>query len=349
MSLRDWFIVVGIILIIVIILDGIRRVRQRRHFVSDYNSDLSQKEVNVDSEHEYTSELPNGGARIIKTMGEASVETEEPMTDAGSKIQEIPQHIHQEQPVSSKTVERETSDLEEKSFKNEEVAVDVNAQPQSLPKEVASLSSEPKSRSVDARISRQSVHKVANTNASLQDRDIRPGHALTGVVLNSPSHSHQADMNEAASDDTAIAVKTDFYGAPIHSPKASSTAEPKIKTSGVSEDMPREVIVINVVAKDGQWFSASLISLVEACGMTHGEMGIYHRNEADDGKGKIQFSMANGVEPGTFEKHITEDFSTPGVCFFMSLPGASNSMKAFNYMLETANCVTKNFGGGASR
>ena len=37
--------------------------------------------------------------------------------------------------------------------------------------------------------------------------------------------------------------------------------------------------------------------------------------------------------------------STPGISFFMSLPGPSNAMQAFDFMLETAQCVVKNLGG----
>ena len=39
------------------------------------------------------------------------------------------------------------------------------------------------------------------------------------------------------------------------------------------------------------------------------------------------------------------DFNTPGLVFFVTLPGPDDMMKAFDYMLETAQAVARNLGG----
>jgi cell division protein ZipA len=107
-----------------------------------------------------------------------------------------------------------------------------------------------------------------------------------------------------------------------------------------------QVISILVTANDSQGFYGSqLLKLVEACGLVHGEMDIFHRFEDGLRLGKTQFSMANMMEPGTFDLTQMDNLHTPGVVFFLGLPTAQNSMQAFDYMLETAQCLAANLGG----
>ncbi|HCH32615.1 MAG TPA: cell division protein ZipA [Oceanospirillaceae bacterium] len=107
-----------------------------------------------------------------------------------------------------------------------------------------------------------------------------------------------------------------------------------------------QVISILVTANDSQGlYGAQLRKLVEACGLVHGEMGIFHRFEDGLRLGKTQFSMANMMEPGTFDLQQMDHIHTPGVVFFLGLPTAQDSMKAFDFMLETAQCLASNLGG----
>jgi len=107
-----------------------------------------------------------------------------------------------------------------------------------------------------------------------------------------------------------------------------------------------QVISIFVTANDSQGFyGTQLLKLVEACGLVHGEMDIFHRFEDGLRLGKTQFSMANMMEPGTFDLKEINHLHTPGVVFFLGLPTAQDSMQAFDYMLETAQCLATNLGG----
>ena len=108
-----------------------------------------------------------------------------------------------------------------------------------------------------------------------------------------------------------------------------------------------QVVSILVTANDRQGFyGPQLLQLVKACGMVFGEMDIFHRFEDGLRLGKTQFSMANMMEPGTFELDDIDHLHTPGVVFFLGLPMAQDSMQAFDYMLETAQCLASNLGGG---
>jgi cell division protein ZipA len=107
-----------------------------------------------------------------------------------------------------------------------------------------------------------------------------------------------------------------------------------------------QVISILVTANDSQGFyGTQLLKLVEACGLVHGAMDIFHRFEDGLRLGKTQFSMANMMEPGTFDLKEMNHLHTPGVVFFLGLPTAQDSMQAFDYMLETAQCLATNLGG----
>ena len=107
----------------------------------------------------------------------------------------------------------------------------------------------------------------------------------------------------------------------------------------------QEVIILNVMSTSGTVFSGpELKKLLEACGMEYGDMSIFHRHEnAIDSP--VQFSVANAVEPGFFPKETMDTLATPGISFFMSLPGPDENMRAFDYMVETAQCVVNNLSG----
>ena len=51
------------------------------------------------------------------------------------------------------------------------------------------------------------------------------------------------------------------------------------------------------------------------------------------------------MQPGVFDIDTMADFSTPGLVFFLTLPGPEDMMKAFDYMLETAQAVARNLDG----
>lgn len=112
------------------------------------------------------------------------------------------------------------------------------------------------------------------------------------------------------------------------------------------EPDPENVLVISVISKQAETFNGSMLQrIVVACGMSFGDMDIYHRFEHDDQQGAVQFSMANALPPGTFNPEQPETLSTKAVMFFMSMEEPEDVMDAFECMLATAETVAKNLGG----
>jgi cell division protein ZipA len=110
--------------------------------------------------------------------------------------------------------------------------------------------------------------------------------------------------------------------------------------------IPPEVIMMFVTARDEAGFGGEdILQILLACELRFGEMDFFHRHEQAAGRGAIQFSVANMLQPGVFDIDAMSSFSTTGLTFFLSLPGPRDMMQAFEQMLETAECVAENLGG----
>jgi cell division protein ZipA len=111
-------------------------------------------------------------------------------------------------------------------------------------------------------------------------------------------------------------------------------------------DVEPEVFMLNVVARDAEGFRGDdILHILLACDLRFGDMSFFHRHEQEAGRGPIQFSVANMMQPGVFDIDNMSDFSTPGLVFFVTLPGPADMMQAFDYMLETAQTVARNLKG----
>lgn len=104
------------------------------------------------------------------------------------------------------------------------------------------------------------------------------------------------------------------------------------------DDQPVERIVsLFLVAREGRRFhGADLMVAMEKAGLEFGDMRIYHRLlDGKPGQGPV-FSVANMVKPGSFDMTDMGDWETPGLSFFMTLPGPLPALDAWDMMLPTA-------------
>ena len=99
-----------------------------------------------------------------------------------------------------------------------------------------------------------------------------------------------------------------------------------------------EVIVLHLVANEGVRVPGrDLLQQLLEQGMRFGEMNIFHRHrQTASGNDELLFSMANALEPGTFDIDSMEDATFRAVTFFLKLPGPAKPMEAFDKMLATA-------------
>jgi cell division protein ZipA len=122
-----------------------------------------------------------------------------------------------------------------------------------------------------------------------------------------------------------------------------SATESKVTEAKV--EIEPQVIVLSVVVPEGQAMSgAALLPALLTLGLKYGEMNIFHRHQDNAGNGKVTFSLANMVNPGTFNLDDIENFSTQGITLFMTLPNTGNAFEVFEQMLNAAKQLAVEFG-----
>ncbi len=80
-------------------------------------------------------------------------------------------------------------------------------------------------------------------------------------------------------------------------------------------------------------------------GLLYGEMDIFHRHADMSGTGKVLFSVANMMQPGTLKHDDPAEFTTKGISFFMTLPCFGDPAQNFKLMLKTAQQIADDLSG----
>jgi cell division protein ZipA len=273
LTIRDWMVIAGVLLIVAVLLDAWRRVRSERYSrVKMKLVDPEHAGSDRDADLDWLKELPNGGARVVqrgdllKAAGMSEAAGDMPL--AGQLGQ-------------TSNVEADDDDAE------------ASQQPESGPR------------------------------GRPEDEDVELVTGMTGV-----------DRDDAPET-------LDWLESSTSSGRAQ---EPE--PGRLPREIDPEVFMINVVARSPQGFRGEdILHILLACDLRFGDMNFFHRHEFEAGRGAIQFSVANMMQPGVFDIDNMSDFCTPGLVFFVTLPGPEDMMKAFDYMLETAQAVARNLGG----
>lgn len=121
-------------------------------------------------------------------------------------------------------------------------------------------------------------------------------------------------------------------------PSVTDNKEPK------SDEM--EVIVLNVHCAGNEPFvGTKLFDSMQQNGLLYGEMDIFHRHADMSGTGKVLFSVANMMQPGTLKHDDPAEFTTKGISFFMTLPCFGDPAQNFKLMLKTAQQIADDLSG----
>jgi len=274
LTIRDWMVIVGVLLIMAVLVDAWRRIRREKR------SKVRVKLVNpeelpaepIDDIRQYR-ELPNGGARVV--------ERGDILRAAGFG-----------------------------------------------------------SRGANTSSSRISSDKARGKKSAGNKGTVTKG---TGKRL-------RQDEDDLVNGITSVAPEDEGENLDWLDGLVSDEGRPESDQAvPVVGKLPRyespEVFMLNVVARSDQGFRGDdILQILLACDLRFGDMNFFHRHEFEAGRGAIQFSVANMVQPGVFDIDNMADMSTPGLVFFLTLPGPEDMIKAYDYMLETAQTVARNLG-----
>ena len=266
LTIRDWMVIVGVLLIFAVLVDAWRRVRSERR--APVKMDLSKKPYDHEGAREdslgWLKELPNGGARVV-----------------------------------------ERGDLIAAATKSRDDAIEAA-------KAVSADEHEPV--------------------AAAEDENLIPPEEEIELVTGMSSEGEAENL--------------DWLDEMPADQQRNREVAQEVEAGRLPRDIDPEVFMLNVVSRDPEGFSGEdILHILLACDLRFGDMNFFHRHEFEAGRGAIQFSVANMMQPGIFDIDNMAQFNTPGLVFFLTLPGPEDMMKAFDYMLETAQAVARNLGG----
>lgn len=97
-----------------------------------------------------------------------------------------------------------------------------------------------------------------------------------------------------------------------------------------------KIVTLRLMAKDRDGFPAEgLVLALRQHGLRHGDYGIFHRPVKEAEEAPL-FSVANLVEPGSFDLTRLKADRYRGVSLFTVLPGAGRGVEAFDEMTRVA-------------
>jgi cell division protein ZipA len=128
------------------------------------------------------------------------------------------------------------------------------------------------------------------------------------------------------------------------SPDSKETPEqqPEQPQRPNNQTMQQQILVMHLMAPKGEKLSGR--DLQEAAlkvGFRYGELKIFQRHLDENGSGEVLFSMANLVNPGTFDLNTIDEMTTPGVTLFMALDDLEDPVAAFNVMVESVDTLVE--------
>lgn len=338
--MREWLTVIIVILIMGILLDGFRRMRAHRKETIRLSSSMSDIDPLLDDQDAPSGEFPKGGARVVSYREE---------TDAS--------HIHQNM-KESYTASIQTRGAAQRVSESRGAQTAPQSPTQHSDKNVgAQRPVEPSIGDLGGIPSDEGGPSVSEPwpahSPAADNKTPASGAAWPGTTA-APGSPHDEFQNpssvpaarQGALHTTPARQHNSATENPVHEYAEAPVGRASTAKAKPPAALPDEVLVMNVMAPKGEVFvGEEVLRSILNVGFRFGEMDIFHRHEEDDGSGKVLFSLANMIQPGTFDLNHMSSFETPGLSMFLTLPISSDSLAAFKLMATAAQTVAKDLGG----
>lgn len=261
---REMMIALGALVALAILLDVIRRLRHARYEKIHMPRRKQPIFDDEDMPEEYGSELPSGGARVVR--------------------------------------HRDESDVEQMSRAVRERA--------------------------EANKPKLSVPKKEPLQSSLNLDELSPAVKQPRIE----NETDTLDTKESAQAEPAVPLETPFK----EEVPAKTQSQPKPSEAEARPPLVSVVVLHMMAGVDEPFPGRDLLDALLGAGLRYGSMKIFHRHTNEDGSGPVLYSVANSVNPGTFDLATMENFSTPGVSLFFAMEDVDDPMMAFDSLLTAA-------------
>lgn len=331
--MRDWLSVIIVLLILGVLLDGIRRMRSHRKESLRMSRSMTADDDGHDNDRDLSSsEFPGGGPRVVGVRDT-------------SDLANVNQNLRQSYAASKKTCGAPSRQTDHDSLKlDTPVPMLMDSVEDSAKRERhQSEEREPSLGSLDNLDDDYDAPQTEFSDEAAQVYDDSDKYEQELVRSTRYESVDDGEVHDSYSDSISERDSMPVQKEPEPKPDSKPV---KDKPAPESRAAPDEVLVINVMARRGDIFAGpDLLDAMLSQGLRFGDMDIFHRHESADGRGKILFSVANMVVPGTFALEAMDDFESPGISMFLSLPIASDSLEAFNLMAESAQNIAHQLSG----
>ena len=355
LAIRDWMIIIGAMMIAAVLLDAVRRYWRERRAEIKLNARIDRSSPLSDDDDAFNllTELPNGGARIVHRddlqsdmpAGEGSGSDEPAAARREHKPVVAPPDTGPDVSVRSAPdpidVAVEALDAGEAEQHDALAASDGSSEmaSQGVSPEVSPLATKPSTLKAPA----------APTDPPAGDtpeKGREPPQAPTSETQSSRRRTVKAvpaDTAEPSETKPEVAGTVDW----LDTLESEEPIESDVPEHGrLPRGADTHVFILYVVARSEEGFSGTgILETLLACDLRFGDMDFFHRHERASGRGPIEFSVANMMKPGVFDIDNMEPLQTRGLMFFVTLPGPTDMLKAFDYMYETVKVVAKTLDG----
>ncbi|MGH8216268.1 MAG: cell division protein ZipA [Rhodanobacteraceae bacterium] len=182
----------------------------------------------------------------------------------------------------------------------------------------------------------------------------KAGEQRVEPVLGEAHEGHPGDAGSPSPQqgelDVALQRELDRLGAAVTAGRRGAPAPPTPPEPSAGQ-RPHEfpvdrIVTLFVVAQEGDVFRGSdIVVAAEKAGLRFGAMHIFHRLVDGRPDAGPVFSMANMIKPGYFNMVRIGELTTPGVTFFITLPGPLAALDAWEAMLPAAQRIAELLGG----
>ena len=356
LSIRDWMILIGGMMIAAVLIDAVRRYWGERRAEIKLNARIERASPLSDDDDAFNllTELPNGGARIVhrddlQIDPQATAPTFETSAagrdraDSPSRYEPAPDPI--DVAVAAELVETSDTGSTVGASASTESASDDPAlsEPEAVESAAGAGTSRPAAEAPAPPANAETLEEAASAERTVARETATESQAKEPASRRRTVKPAPEAAEKLLTDDADTSGTVDW----LDTLEADESLEPDTPEHG---RLPRgantHVFILYVVAQAEEGFSGTdILEILLACDLRFGDMDFFHRHERASGRGPIEFSVANMMKPGVFDIDNMEPLQTRGLMFFVTLPGPSDMLKAFDYMYETVKVVAKSLGG----